>query len=362
VITFWVTRDGMFGIQNYRSHRGKPIAGHIEPRLYEENGIGTVRMTGGPQIFAALDQLTPVQRELVARLWDAHAAAAPRACRLNDPRRALLRFELLHRLWQEGLNSFRVYPVDEADAVTRFPVFVRHRYRHNGPSTRLVHNHDELRRVVTALRIRGRRLGDHMIVEYCNVSGPDGLFRKYAAFRVGAHIIPSHTFAARKWTVKSQGNEPTEASVQEGLQYQRDNPHAAWLARVFDLAGIDYGRIDYGVANGVPQVWEINLNATIGRAEGQSRHTNLDPALKALRESGRELFHGQLRQAFVDLERDTHDVEVEAEIDQPLQARLLRDAEQRQRQQRMKRWLERLYDAPLINRPVKRLYALLPRR
>jgi hypothetical protein len=362
VISFWVTRDGMFGLENYRGHRGRAIAGHFEPRLYEEITGGTVRMTGGPQIFAALDQLTPVQRELVVQMWDAHVAAAPQARRLNDPRRALLRFELLDRLWQEGLNSFRVYRVDQAEEVTRFPVFVRHRHRHNGPSTRLVHNHDELRRVLTALRIRGRRLGDHMIVEYCNVSGPDGLFRKYAAFRVGAHIIPSHTFAARKWTVKSQGNQPTEASVQEGLQYQRDNPHAAWLARVFDLAGIEYGRIDYGVANGVPQAWEINLNATIGRAEGQSRHTNLDPALKALRESGRELFHAQLRQAFLDLDHEATPVEVGVGIDPDLQARLLRDAELRERRQRVTRWLERLYDAPLINRPVRRLYALLPRR
>ena len=90
--------------------------------------------------------------------------------------------------------------------------------------------------------------------------------------------------------------------MQEGLQYQRENPHAAWLARVFDLAGIEYGRVDYGVAGGVPQVWEINLNATIGRAEGQSRHTNLPPALKALRDSGRDIFHAQLRAAFLELD------------------------------------------------------------
>lgn len=362
MITFWVTGEGSFGIRDYRGHRGRAIAAHLEPRLYDDLDGGSIHLAGGAHIFAALDQLTGVQRELVARLWDAHAAAAPHVPRLNDPRRVLLRFELLDRLWQEGLNTFRVYHVAQADDVTRFPVFVRHRHRHNGPSTRLVHDHDELRRVLTALRIRGRRMDDHMIVEFCDVSGPDGLYRKYAAFKIGAHMIPSHAFASQKWTVKSQQNEPTEASVQEGLQYQRDNPHAAWLTRVFDLAGIDYGRVDYGVLNGVPQVWEINLNATIGRAEGQSRHTALDPALKALRESGRDTFHAQLRSAFLELDLHPRDVTVEVTIDSELRTRLRRDADRRRRRQFVASWLERLYDNPLVNRPVKRLYALLPRR
>jgi hypothetical protein len=362
VITFWVNRDGRFGLQNYQSHRGRAIADRFDMRLYEDLGGDRVSFATGPQIFAGLDQATPAQRELAGRLWDAHAAVAPRMPRLNDPHRVLLRFELLQRLWEEGLNRFRVYRVDQADEVTRFPVFVRHIHRHNGPATRLVRSHDDLRWVLTALRIRGRRMRDHMIVEYCDVSGRDGLFRKYAAFKVGAHIVPSHVFAAPGWTVKSTQNEPTEASVQEGLQYQRENPHAAWLARVFDLAGIEYGRVDYGVAGGVPQVWEINLNATLGRAEGQSRHTNLPAPLKALRDSGRDIFHAQLRSAFLELDLHPSIGTVEAHVDEALQARLRHDTERRERHQRVTTWLGRLYDNPLLNGPVRKLYALLPRR
>ena len=362
MITFWVNRDGRFGLQNYQSHRGRTIADRFDTRLYEDLTGHRVAFADGPQIFAGLDQATPAQRELVGRLWDAHAAAAPGMPRLNDPRRVLLRFDLLQRLWEQGLNRFRVYRVDQADQVARFPVFVRHIHRHSGPATRLVHSHDDLRWVLTALRIRGRRMRDHMIVEYCDVSGSDGLFRKYAAFRVGAHIIPSHVFAASGWTVKSLENEPTEASVQEGLQYQRENPHAAWLARVFDLAGIEYGRVDYGVAGGEPQVWEINLNATIGRAAGQSRHANLPASLKALRDSGRDIFHAQLRAAFLDLDLHPSTGSVEVEVDEPLQARLRRDTEQRKRGERVTTWLGRLYDNRLLNGPVRKLYALLPRR
>jgi hypothetical protein len=131
---------------------------------------------------------------------------------------------------------------------------------------------------------------------------------------------------------------------------------------VFELAGIDYGRVDYGVADGVPQVWEINLNATLGRAEGQSRHTNLPPALKALRDSGRDIFHAQLRAAFLELDLQQAPGPVDVRIDDELQQRLRRDTEQRERRERMAALLGRLYDNPLLNRPVKKLYSLLPRR
>jgi hypothetical protein len=362
VITFWVNRAGLFGVQDYQGHRGRAIAERFETRVYEDLKGGHVSLASGPQIFAGLDQATAAQRELVARLWDGHVAAAPHAPRLNDPRRVLLRFELLQRLWETGLNRFRVYGVDQAEEITKFPVFVRHRHRHNGPSTRLAYSHDELRWVIAALRVRGRRMRDHMIVEYCDVSGSDGLFRKYAAFKVGSHIIPSHVFTSPSWNVKSRRNQPTESSVQEGLEYQRDNPHAAWLERVFAFAGIDYGRVDYGFAGGEPQVWEINLNATLGRAEGKSRHTNLPAPLKALRDGGREMFHAQLRTAFQELDRPSDGAVVDVPIDDDLRARLRRDAERQARSQRLHDWLERLSGNPLLNRPARRLYSLIPRK
>jgi hypothetical protein len=360
VITFWVNRDGLFGIQNYRSHRGRAIAERVEPRCYDGLFENSLRFDGGAQIFAGLDQATRAQRELAARVWDAHAAAAPHLPRLNDPRRVLLRFELLHRMAEVGLNAFRVYRTDQVDEIERFPVFVRHIHRHTGPSTRLVRGHDDLRRVLKALRIRGRRLREHMIVEFCDVSDSVGLFRKYAAFRVGRHIIPSHVFASRSWALKSSDNAPTEASIHEELQFQRENPHADWLTRVFDLAGIEYGRIDYGVLDGMPQVWEINLNPTIGRAEGQSRQTGLAPPLKALRDGGREAFHARLRTAILELDSHAQGGELEAHVDARLLLDLQRQARQVERRKKIDDWLSWLYERSILSRTVKRLYARLP--
>ena len=42
-----------------------------------------------------------------------------------------------------------------------------------------------------------------------------------------------------------------------------ENPHQDALREIFGLAGIDYGRMDYGLLDGKVQVWEINTNPTI---------------------------------------------------------------------------------------------------
>jgi hypothetical protein len=68
-------------------------------------------------------------------------------------------------------------------------------------ATRLLTTRKDLVRVLRSRRMRGRSLRDYMIVEYCDASGLDGLFRKYAAFRVGSHIIPCRLFTSREWSV-----------------------------------------------------------------------------------------------------------------------------------------------------------------
>jgi hypothetical protein len=54
----------------------------------------------------------------------------------------------------------------------------------------------------------------------------------------------------------------------EEIRYLDTNPHEAWIREVFRLARIEYGRVDYGILAGKPQVWEINTNSTIGRPPG----------------------------------------------------------------------------------------------
>lgn len=362
MISFWVTQAGSIGIKTYCEHRGRAIADRFQTRIYD--GLPpVVRLGAGPQVFAALDQLTDSQREVVVQLWDAHARIAPAACRLNDPRRVLLRFPLLTRLHDEGINAFRVFRASASEDVTRFPVFVRQANNHAGPLTGLLHTPRDIGGALHALRLRGHRLRDLMIEEFCDTSGPDGLFRKYAAFKVGDSIIPCHMMASRRWCVKSVANEPDEATIHEGMEYVEDNPHRDWLRRVFDVAGTGYGRVDYGVLDGVPQVWEVNLNPTIGRGAGAQRHASLDPDLGRLREEGREVFHSRLRAAFVSLDGGNDDTDVSVTIGKPLLTRLRAEAAASERRRRIVSFLQSLYDHPRLGMPARAVYGrLFPRR
>ncbi len=357
MISFWVTQDGSFGLRQYRENRGRVIADRFQTYVYDQIGE-VVRLPGGPQIFSALDRLTDGQKEIVARIWDEHAGVAPNALRLNDPRRVLLRFPLLTRLHQEHINSFRVFRASHLDEVDQFPVFVRDMHDHSGPRTGLLKTRSDVARALHALRLRGHRQRDLMIVEFCDISDADGLFRKYAAFKVGDRIIACHVFASHHWSVKSRHNEPTEDSVREGMRYVDDNPHEEWLSRVFAIAGTDFGRVDYGMANGVPQVWEINLNPNIGRGTGEQRHKALSPALKRLREDGREAFHAKLRAAFVALESGGDGSEVIVTFDRALLDRLNSEATAEQRRRRILRWLQH---RPVLS-PLRAIFAkLVPR-
>ena len=54
-----------------------------------------------------------------------------------------------------------------------------------------------------------------------------------------------------------------KAELYEEREYLRNNPHEGILREVFHLAGINYGRADYSMLDGRPQIWEINTNPTL---------------------------------------------------------------------------------------------------
>lgn len=354
MISFWTNRECSWSLHAYRGHRGRAIADHFACCLYEDLGR-TVRLRPGAHIFGALDRLTPGQREAAALMHDALAARAPGAPRLNDPRRVLLRFDLLTRLHAAGINRYRVHRAVDYRAVSRFPVFLREADNHNGPLTGLLGSTREIRRALWALRARGWPPGGLLVVEFCDTSDASGVFRKYSAFAVGDRIVPSHVMASHDWAVKSNSSELDESLVRENLAYIDGNPHEAWLRRIFALAGAGYGRIDYGMLDGAPQVWEINLTPTISMQADRKRKA-VAPELAALREQEREAFHGRLRDAFLALDRPVDAAEVEVAFSPALAASLARDAERRRRWERMQAWLHRVYDAPVAGRPFRLLY------
>ncbi len=319
MISFWVNRQGAFGIENYLQERGKSIADRVQVRLYDWRS--SLEAGGGAQIFSSLDQLTAGELEALGAMHARLAQLNPPPRLLNDPSRSLIRSELLQRLADQGLNSFRAYGADQLDAVRAYPVFIRENRGHNGSLTELLESEKELHKALLALRIRGYHREDLLVVEFCDTSDANGVFRKYAAFRVGNAILPCHLMTSRDWSVKHGSTETTLQTLQEELAFHEHNPFEPWLRGVFSLAGIEYGRLDFASLNGRPQAWEINTNPTLGRDPRNPRRP-APPELKELRAHTRDLWHSRLLQAFVELDQpETRRVQVQ------LDARLLRRIE-----------------------------------
>ena len=107
-----------------------------------------------------------------------------------------------------------------------------------------------------------------MIVEYCDTADASGVFRLYCATIVGDEIIPQVIVHNHNWITKWEGRLVDEEKAREQQNYVQSNPHAAWLKETFELARVNYGRMDYALIDGVPQLWEINTNPMIVRRSG----------------------------------------------------------------------------------------------
>lgn len=232
--------------------------------LYYEDLPRLTELPAGTYLFADLERLRPRQLELAARVWEQLAKEPARARALNDPRRALRRYDLLARLHAEGINRFRSLRASEPLEALRFPVFLRAECEHTGALTPLLPDERTLRRALRRARLRGYRATDLLVTEFCDTSDERGVFRKYSAFRVGDEILPRHVLFSRRWHVKQPDLEDGEFA-REREAYLAENPHEDRLREIFELAGIEYGRVDYGLRDGEIQVWEINTNPTVRR-------------------------------------------------------------------------------------------------
>lgn len=360
MISFWVDAAGSFGMEQYLATRAQHLADRIEVRLYEHL-TQDFDVPAGAHIFAALDQLTAGGRGAVAALYDQASRCSPAGRLLNNPRRVLQRYELLTKLFDDGLNSFRARRATEAIDAAHFPVFVREESGHNGALTGLLASRREVARALFALRARGFQAADLLVVEFCDLSDAEGLFRTASAFKVGQHIVPAHLLSGRNWMLKWDASEHGERAMQEHLDYVVGNPHEAWVRRVFALAEVDYGRIDYGVRGQTLQVWEINTNPTLGPSRGPPPAT-LVPKLEAMLQQARTVHHSALQIAFRALESDMDHSRVAVRIDPALMARMRAETDRAQRRRAVLGFLHGIYRHPRIGRLFRAAYShLLPR-
>jgi len=361
MISYWVDRPSRFGIDDYLATRGAPVVDRFVVRLYEDLETCVQVPTGG-HIFTALDRVTPAGVALATELCDRIAEAAPAAPRLNDPRRVLRRGPLLHALAAAGLNDFRAWPADGPLGTVRFPAFVRMANCHTGSLTELLDSPAALRQALRALQFRGTRRQDLLVVEYLHTADEQGRFRKYSAYRVGGTMVRTHMFCGHAWSLKSARDEADVAAVREMHDYVTGNQHEAWLWQVFELAGIGFGRADYALANGRPQLWEINLTPTMCRAPGAPAR-EAAPEVKAIRAEARAFAHARLREALAALDRSGPPLQASVQLPAALIDRFRAERQSAARRQAVLVTLSRLFTSRPLRWPVRALYGRkLPRR
>lgn len=287
-LTFLVHRGKEYTFRHYFQTWGAAVGDRVAVRNYPGVGVtggsfakrlerrlkslrtGTLSPRTAPpagSVFAFTDleilrdrERAPVER-LAGRLEEAGARV------LNHPARSLTRFELLRALRDAGINSFGVERGGPGASPRRWPVYARDDRSHDdGSMSELLHGPDDLRRHFSELRRQGIDPRSRSLVEYAGAPGGDGLFRKYAALRLGNAIIPCHIFFGHNWVVKH--SEVFDGSTaREELDYVETNPHEEVLRHAFEIAGIEYGRADYGRVDGRVEIWEINTNPYLIRPE-----------------------------------------------------------------------------------------------
>ena len=200
---------------------------------------------------------------------------------LNDPALALGRFGLLRALNRAGINMFDAYRVDSLEKPRSWPVFLRVEGDHGAPVSGLIDTEEELNSALESALRDGVPRSMSVIVEYAAEPVRPGLFRKLSAFRIGDRVIGCTCVHDDQWLVKY--GKPGIASpelYEEEYDFIASNRFAETLRPVFDIAGVDYGRVDFGLVGGRPQIYEINTNPDIKLrpppADVQRRNDSVD--------------------------------------------------------------------------------------
>lgn len=247
------------------------------------------KLAPGTYIFSDLERLDASSLETAAAVH--HALSSDSRFRvLNHPLQSLRRFELLTMLSQQGINSFNAYRLEDQPRPKQFPVFIRGEDDHKGSLSDLLPNQQSLDQCSQQWQGRIGGLGRKLVIEHCDVSDAEGVVRKYSAFIIGGRFLPRHLFFARHWCVKGW-QLLDERYLQEERDYIASDPHQKQLANIFQLAGIDFGRIDYGIKDGRVQVWEINTNPMLPVNYGGGGQA-------------RQSVHDQFNESFIQAMRD----------------------------------------------------------
>lgn len=258
MLVYFCTRAHMYPPRYYLQGWGKELAEQFQLFCYEWLSHKPLP-AADTYLFSDLERLTPQLTRAAVAVYERLSQRGARL--LNHPRQSLRRYDLLCALHQAGINTFRPYRVPEMQNA-RLPLIFRDETEHQGPMTQPLHTDAEIQKFLRWLRLQKEVVRNNTIaIEFVDIS-VDGLFRKYSAFYLGGEVVPRNMICSKQWMQKYPDILSPEVLAEE-REYLQTNPHREQIERAFRLAKLDYGRIDYGLLQGRPQIWEINTNPII---------------------------------------------------------------------------------------------------
>lgn len=212
-------------------------------------------------IFVDHERLSSEDIAAAARRLAALRRGAPGIRILNEPRPALERLAVMAALSEAGINDFRVMPAVDLPPDLRYPVFVRRFDNHDGPMTDLIAGPEALEATLEAICANGVQRASLAVTEYVDARDPLGRHQKFSYFRIGDVFFPSARDLSTNWVCKGfVEDSETIREPDAELDFLSSNAHEHLVRPAFDAAGIEYGRADYVVIDGRPQIFEINTN------------------------------------------------------------------------------------------------------
>ncbi|MGJ8654303.1 MAG: hypothetical protein ACSHX8_13675 [Opitutaceae bacterium] len=287
MIHFILTYQHRYTMESFMDSWAPELKPHLK-LLYFKDLWRMKVIPNGCYIFSDLERLDEKSRKLIHRFRSRLDCLDPQVQVLNEPSQFLNRYDLLKKLKAAGINKFDVHRCrKELSSEFRYPVFFRELHGHGEKEIELIKNADAFHTAYDKLAEgRGAAAMEHdfIVIEHIDTSDAEGIFRKYSYVKLGPHLIPRHLLFDTNWVVKYT-KFLDEVHCQEEIEFVQHGRDEDQIDAIFKLAGVDYGRIDYGYdRDGNIQVWEINTNPGYGTRESTAaeRFETVEVNLKQL--------------------------------------------------------------------------------
>ncbi|WP_136439942.1 hypothetical protein [Pacificoceanicola onchidii] len=235
--------------------------------------FASTELPHGTWVLSDFERLSAQQLLAAGKLRKRLLAAGCRV--LNDPAKWLPRADFLRTLYLKGINTFQCWRPAVQEWPDRFPVFLRQASAHQGAKSDLLANAQEARAAFDAALAEGLPLTDLLFVEYAGAPVPDRrFFRKLSGYRVGPEVVRGASVHDTHWMAKDGMMGLADDADYAAERAEMDAyPHEDLVWNVCDLIGLEFGRVDFGLRAGRPEIWEINSNPMI---HGPHDHPNAD--------------------------------------------------------------------------------------